>query len=126
MSDKLGFHEGERLVQRQAGVEDEARRLERIYRATIPPAAAEFLAEQRLAVAGSVDAAGQVWASLLAGPPGSFRAVDERTVRISARPLAADPLRETVMRGGWVGLLVLDPATRRRIRLNGVARLDAD
>jgi predicted pyridoxine 5'-phosphate oxidase superfamily flavin-nucleotide-binding protein len=122
MSEKLEFHEGERLVQRLAGVEDEARLVERIYRGSIPPAAAAFLAEQRLVVAASEDQRGRVWASLLAGPPGSFQATDERTVRISARPLEGDPLGEAVTRGGRVGLLALDPATRRRMRLNGVAR----
>src|SRR3954452_10862026 len=63
----MGFHSGERAVQRRAGVEEDARAVGRGIGRTLTPAIARFLARQRLAVAASLDDRGRVWASLLAG-----------------------------------------------------------
>jgi hypothetical protein len=120
------YHDGERLVQTRAGVLREAARLGPAVRDTIPPAAAAFLAGREMLVVGSVAPDGAVWASLLAGPPGFAAATDERTVRVDAAPRPADPLAAALAAGGGepipVGVLAIEFATRRRMRLNGLAR----
>ena len=72
-------------------------------------------------VAGSTGADGRVWASLLTGEPGFLRVLDERTLRIDARPGPGDPLEENLKPGVDVGLISIDLSTRWRVRLNGKA-----
>lgn len=113
------FHEGELEMQRRAGVADEAAAVGRIIGATIPPSAARFLRDQRLALAGTVDGGGRAWASVLSGPPGFLEAVDERLLRVAALPPADDPLRSNLAARPELALLAIDPPTRRRMRFNG-------
>jgi uncharacterized protein len=115
------FHEGERKVQSRAGVAGEARSLGRGISSAIPPGAGPFLATQRLAALAGIDNAGRVWASLVMGDPGFITAPDGGTLRLAARLAAADPLNEGLVEGRPLGILVLDPERRRRIRLNGRA-----
>jgi uncharacterized protein len=115
------FHAGERFVQRRAGVEDEAESVGRIVGDSLSPAAARFLLDQRLAVVASLDERGRPWASVLSGPAGFLRPIDERGLWIAAIPAADDPLAANLQRRPEVGLLVLDPQTRRRMRVNGRA-----
>jgi len=116
------YHRGEIEVQRRAGVRGTAERVGNSIHPTIPPAARRFLAEQPMVVVGSVGAGGRVWASLLTGEPGFLAALDERTVKIAAAPVPGDPLAESLeLSGAEVGLISVDLATRRRVRLNGQA-----
>lgn len=113
------FHSGEREVQRRAGVEEEAGTVGRIIGRTLTPAASRFLARQRLAVAASLDPGGRVWASLLTGPAGFLAPTDPAHLLITAEPIPGDPLRANLEARPELGLLVLDPWTRQRMRLNG-------
>ena len=113
------FHDGERAVQRRAGGAAEARSLGRGISSAIPPGAAPFLAAQRLAALAGIDARGCVWASLVMGDPGFITVPDPGTLRIAARLTAGDPLRGAIAQGTPIGVVVLDPERRRRIRLNG-------
>jgi len=67
-----------------------------------------------------------VWASVLSGAPGFVRAEDERTLRIDAQSPPGDPLDENLKVNDQVGVLVIEPATRQRMRLNGKAVKRAD
>ncbi len=121
-----GYHDGQRAVQRRAGGSGMAGRLERGIRAELPEGARAFLAEQRLLLAGTADPDGLVWCSVLAGPPGFLATPDDRTVAIAALPPAGDPLARTLAAGpAPAGLLAIEPQTRRRLRVNGTAELDA-
>jgi len=113
------FHEGERAVQARAGVEAESRRLGRGISREIPEGAAPFLEAQRLAVVAGVDGADRVWASLVTGAPGFITTPDPRTLRVAAALVDADPLRASLGVGAALGVLVLDPERRRRLRVNG-------
>lgn len=115
------FHEGERAVQRRAGVWAEARSLGRGIASTIVPGAAAFVESQRFAVLAGVDAGGRVWASLATGEPGFMTVPDVHTLRLAADLPDGDPLRDAVAGHGPLGVLVLDPERRRRIRVNGRA-----
>jgi uncharacterized protein len=119
------FHEGERAVQARAGVAAEARGLGRGISSAIPPGAEPFLEAQRLAVLAGVDVAGHVWASLVTGNPGFITAPSSRRLRLAAGLSDADPLADGLSNDRPLGLLVIDPERRRRLRVNGrVIRAD--
>lgn len=120
------YHEGELAVQERAGVREMAARVGRSIRPVIPPAAREFLLDQPMVIVATADARGCVWASLLWGAPGFARAEDERTLRIDAKPVSGDPLDDNLEVNDQIGVLVIEPATRRRMRLNGAAERRAD
>lgn len=113
------FHPGELELQRRAGVLEEARAVGRIVSDRLPPGSRRFLARQRLAVASSLETHGRVWASLLTGPAGFLQAPDDRLLRLAAEPTAGDPLAANLVARPELGLLVLDPRTRQRLRFNG-------
>lgn len=87
----------------------------------IPAGTQAFLSEQRMVMLAAIDGSHAPWASVLSGMPGFARAIDNRTVQIDAQPAEGDPLVEGLRPGAPVGLLAIDLATRRRVRLNGTA-----
>lgn len=113
------YHPGEIEVQRRAGVREAAEEVGAIVGGRIPPALVPILAGFRLVVAASIDERGRLWASLLTGPHGLLRAVDETRIRLEARPTPGDPLGTNLAGRPELGLLAFDPATRRRARFNG-------
>ena len=113
------FHAGEVELQRRAGSFDEARAIGRSIRAAVPAGAARFLARQRFAVVSSVDSEGRVWASPLAGPPGFIAVAGDQMLFLGAQPLPGDPLADDIAARPELGVLVLDPRTRQRMRFNG-------
>ncbi|GGM03510.1 pyridoxamine 5'-phosphate oxidase family protein [Dactylosporangium sucinum] len=115
-------HAGERAVRLRAGAAVEAREVG----AAVPAVAARFLGEQRLVVIGAADGDGAVWASPLTGPPGFVATDGERTIVVDRLPGAGDPLAGRFGAEHDIGLLAIDPATRRRMRANGRARRTAD
>jgi hypothetical protein len=119
------FHEGERAVQQRAGVAAIASRVGGSIHAAIPPRAQAFLPEQHFAVLASRDAQGHVWASIVHGAPGFLSAPSEKAIEIDAAPLAGDPLAANLVAGAPLGALVIDLATRRRMRVNGRVERDA-
>lgn len=115
------YHPGELAVQRRLGQSDIAARLSRMVRDEIPDAAAEFLADQPMVVLAAADDAGRIWTGLVTGPPGFVHVTDEQ-IAVDALPVTGDPLRE-VLTGQThrVGMIAVQPQTRRRMRVNGVA-----
>jgi predicted pyridoxine 5'-phosphate oxidase superfamily flavin-nucleotide-binding protein len=113
------YHDGEREMQRRAGTRQAAEAIGRGIGGELPRGADRFLARQRLAVAASLDADGRVWASPLTGPPGFIQPVDRRLLRLAARPVPGDPLAEDLEERPELGLVVLDPTSRQRMRFNG-------
>ena len=120
------YHQGELETQAKAGVSEMAEMVGRSIRDFIPPSAMVFLPTQRLSIVGSVAADSAVWASALVGEPGFLSAADRYTLRIAANIHSEDPLWRNVASHAAVGVLVLDPATRRRLRVNGTAEIIED
>jgi predicted pyridoxine 5'-phosphate oxidase superfamily flavin-nucleotide-binding protein len=113
------FHSGELELQTRAGVRETADRVAKGIHSVIPEAAGEFLEERRLVVLAATDARNRPWASLLTGPEGFARRLNDHTIRIDAVPVPDDPLAMNLTTGLLAGLLVPDFASRRRIRVNG-------
>lgn len=113
------YHPGELELQRRAGVREQAQAVGRIIGRRIPPAAARFLERQCFAVTSSLEARGRVWASVLTGPAGFIGAVDDQMLRLAVHPSPGNPLADNLAARPELGLLVLDPRTRQRMRFNG-------
>jgi hypothetical protein len=60
-----------------------------------------------------------VWASVLTGDAGFLRVIDYQSIRITAVPVAGDPLLENLAMPAHAALIIPDLAARRRLRLNG-------
>jgi predicted pyridoxine 5'-phosphate oxidase superfamily flavin-nucleotide-binding protein len=118
-------HRGEKAVQRRSGFPDRPWGSARVG-AAVPPVAAEFLRRQRLVVIGAADPDGAVWAAPLAGRPGFVEALDERTVAAQRSPTRGDPLAQVFDTEHDVGMIAIEPASKRRMRINGRARQVAD
>jgi predicted pyridoxine 5'-phosphate oxidase superfamily flavin-nucleotide-binding protein len=94
----------------------------RVIRDFMPDQHRQFFEQLPFLVIGSTDADGRPWASIATGAPGFVRSPDERTLRLTGMHIAQqDPLRANLREGAKLGLLGLEPHTRRRNRANGVA-----
>ena len=117
------FHDGERAVQRRVGVAERMAQVgPHVIRNFMSEQHRDFFAQLPFLVTGTVDVSGQPWASVLAAEPGFIASPDPLTLRIQAQPLVGDPLQTTLREGAFIGLLGLEPHTRRRNRLNGVVQ----
>ncbi|WP_341527610.1 pyridoxamine 5'-phosphate oxidase family protein [Nostoc sp. UHCC 0302] len=115
------FHTGEIAVQTQVGVKEEAQSLSSVISNIIKPSAEEFLSNQQFAIASTIDANGNIWASLLTGHRGFIRVLNEQSVQIETTLIATDPLNQNLQHHDYIGLLIIDLAQRKRLRLNGRA-----
>lgn len=122
MSKKLPvWHQGEIALQQQAGVAERMADVgQRVIRDHMPDQHRDFYAQLPFIVAGSVDAHGDAWATLLEGQPGFIFSPNATTLDIEARPHQGDPAAAGMQDGAPVGLLGIELHTRRRNRMNGV------
>lgn len=115
------FHQGERAVQARLGAQERMdQQGRRFIRDFMPEPHRQFFAQLPYVIAGTVDQAGQPWASILVGPPGFISAPDGQRLHVVARPLAGDPLAKTLADNIDIGFLGIELHTRRRNRVNGV------
>ncbi|WP_337995268.1 pyridoxamine 5'-phosphate oxidase family protein [Burkholderia sp. FERM BP-3421] len=123
----LPFHAGELAAQARAGVSEFAVAASRGIRTWMPEQHRAFYAQLPFILVGGLDPSGQPWATVRAGAPGFVAAPAEDTLVLSGGALRDDPLAGAWRVGAPVGLLGLQPQTRRRNRVNGVIRaLDGD
>ncbi|VTU13631.1 pyridoxamine 5'-phosphate oxidase, FMN-binding family [Variovorax sp. SRS16] len=119
--ERVPWHEGERALQNLAGVSERMAELgPRVLRDHMPEQHRLFFAQLPFLAAGSIDDRHQPWAGVLAAPPGFVHSPDPQHLRVDARPLAGDPLAAALVTGASIGLLGIEPHTRRRNRMNGV------
>ena len=117
------FHEGETAVQARAGVRAAAAKLgPRMVRRQLDGEFADFLRRQPFVIAASSTPSGQMWASMLTGPPGFAATSESGHVVVRADIAVNDPLADALDHGpAPIGLLVIEPVTRGRVRINGSA-----
>ena len=117
------YHEGELAIQRRAHESDLAERNGVVIKGAIIGGALPFMRQQPMAVMGSQDKEGRLWASLVFGEPGFLDpASDGRSVRIllsEADRQPADPLWKNIADNSQIGMLVIELGSRRRLRING-------
>jgi predicted pyridoxine 5'-phosphate oxidase superfamily flavin-nucleotide-binding protein len=122
-----GFHDGELAVQERAGVRAQAARLGPAMLAApdLTGGLAHFLADRDFAVLTARDGDGRLWTSPLFAAPG-FLDPHDGMLEVHAVPVDGDPLHHIDV-GQPVGMLAIEFATRRRVRVNGtVAAADAN
>jgi uncharacterized protein len=118
----VGFHAGELAVQQRAGAREEAARLSPMLDpAELRGGIVAFLADRTFAVITARDADRRLWSAPLTGPAGFLEAVTPTTLAIHARLQEGDPLHG-LPAGQQAGLVVVEFATRRRVRVNGTLR----
>lgn len=114
-----GFHEGELAVQHQAGVTQDAARLAGMLApAQLRGGVTRFLAGRTFAAITAHDADGALWTSPLTGPPGFLHAASPTALDVRTLPVEGDPLQHLPMNQP-AGLIVVEFAIRRRLRING-------
>lgn len=118
--DTQDFHEGEQLIRARAHLEAPALRMSRYFRPYMPEQHRELFERLPFMVLGALDVRGQPWATLLEGPPGFVSATDEQHLRLHAILPQVDPLSTSLRAGVPIGLLGIEPRTRRRNRANGI------
>jgi predicted pyridoxine 5'-phosphate oxidase superfamily flavin-nucleotide-binding protein len=118
-ADAIGFHSGELAVQRRAGVQAEAARLRPMMApGELRGGAPAFLAHASFAALTARDRDGRLWTSPLIGPPGFMTATT--ATRLSLRDVlpVGDPLHG-LPENQPVGIVVMEFAAKRRVRING-------
>ena len=125
------YHEGELLIQRRVGESSIAERNGVMIKDAIIGGALPFIRQQPLAVLGSLDKEGRLWASLVFGKPGFLDpAKDARSLRISLSAVERqpeDPFWRNIAGNSQIAMLVIELGSRRRLRINGrVAAISAD
>ncbi|WP_423595523.1 pyridoxamine 5'-phosphate oxidase family protein [Roseateles sp. MS654] len=117
------WHAGEQALQQRAGFLDRLAEVgPQVIRDHMPDQHRELFGKLPTMLLGALDASGQPWATMLAGPPGFVGTPDARTMTVAARLDGQDPALAALRArgpGAPVGLLGLEPHTRRRNRMNG-------
>ena len=120
------FHEGELEVQKRAGEEATAEANSPMIIDHLYPGALNFIRQQQMAVLSSRDAGGHLWASVVFGAKGFLEPKGLQTLQIAisaAQRDACDPLWRNLQTESHLGVLIIELANRRRLRINGEARL---
>lgn len=121
------WHPGEVALQSQMGV---AAQLARVGHAIFRPFMMEpqraFHARLPFIVIGAVDPDGLPWATIRAGRSGFLGSPAPSMLTIAARRDPGDPAESGMEAGAALGLLGIDLATQRRLRLNGRVERDGD
>ncbi|WP_206997977.1 2Fe-2S iron-sulfur cluster-binding protein [Trinickia mobilis] len=117
------WHAGELALQQRAGVVRQMDGLgRRNVRDHLIDQHREFYPLIPFVALGTVDAEGDVWATLLAGEPGFLQAPTPHALRVNAMRDPRDPACAGIYEGAAIALIGVELHTRRRNRLNGVVR----
>jgi uncharacterized protein len=114
------LHAGEIALQRRAGVADRIGDIaRRVIRDHMPDQHREFFALLPTVLLGAVDADGWPVATMLADDSGFMQSPDPDHLHLRAAADVDDPVLAALTPGAQVGVLGLQPHTRRRNRMNG-------
>lgn len=121
------FHEGELAVQRRMGVDHASRRMaDYVTQSTLQDPSHRFLTQRPLVAAAYTDLDGLLRLTLLWGPTGFIRILDDHKVRISPTGGVPTGLDDALEDGGRLGITALDVTRRRRAKLKGIAWSDGE
>ncbi|MBI3367600.1 MAG: pyridoxamine 5'-phosphate oxidase family protein [Burkholderiales bacterium] len=114
------WHAGEVALQTRAGVHERLSQVGRVVqRDQMPDQHRELFDKLPTLLVAALDATGQPWATMLAGAPGFVATPDAQHMRVSVEPDSVDPVLALLRPHAAVGVLGLEPHTRRRNRMNG-------
>lgn len=114
------FHPAELALQERFGHRQALEvRARRTVRGVLIEQHRHFYPQLPFILVGSVDATGQPWASMLAGHPGFVHSPDAQHLRFDVAPIDGDPIKAGLALGVPLGVLGIQPSTRRRNRISG-------
>lgn len=116
------YHKGEKLAQELANEQRQADFNGQAISNAIIDGALSFISEQEYVVASITDNDANVWVSVLSGDRGFMEAQDAKFIVIHCAKLDIDeqnPALKHVKKGNNIGLLIIELASRRRLRVNG-------
>lgn len=116
------FHPGELQVQQRANESNIAQRNGGVISDTILSGAIPFIAQQNMLVLSSLDQQGNIWTSVILGNPGFIHAPDPGSISLDKREILNcddDPLWRNIQNNPKIGILIIELASRRRLRVNG-------
>lgn len=121
------FHEGERAVQQLFGVRERMAEIgTHVIRDAMPDQHRDFFRELPFVVIAATDAEGAPWISALAGAPGFVDAPTAQRLTIAGRHDPDDPVLAALHVDAAIGVLGIQPHTRRRNRANGIVEALTD
>ncbi|HDR8180739.1 TPA: pyridoxamine 5'-phosphate oxidase family protein [Bacillus thuringiensis] len=113
------FHSGERAVHKMLGVQKIANTASTMIQPIMTKKFMTFLNGRNSFMISSMDEKGRVWSSFLAGKEGIIQAVECDLIKINVGINEDDPLFTNILHNKEVGIIVIDFASRIRIRING-------
>lgn len=114
------FHSGEKWWQSQFAMEQSMAKIgEKVIRSFMPDQHREFFSQLPFLLVGSIDDKLQPTASVITGYPGFISTATESVMRIKTDLIPNDPLIENLGLHSPVGILGIQPHTKRRNRMNG-------
>lgn len=118
------FHEGELDAQRRAGVLELGKRNSRAIADSILPGALRFIEQQSFVILGHKDEAGDLWTTVIIGEAGFIRPLSESVIELNDSGVDKNAVStlDRLPDGSRLGLLIIELATRRRLRVNGVLK----
>ncbi|MBA8880920.1 pyridoxamine 5'-phosphate oxidase family protein [Phyllobacterium myrsinacearum] len=122
------WHLGEVALQNAMGVADRMAEIgKKVIRTELIEQHRQFYPLLPMVVLGAIDPAGDVWATVRAGPPGFMTAPTSHSLHVHLPRDPSDPADAGLYDGAPLALLGIDLRTRRRNRLNGhIARSSND
>ena len=118
------WHAGEVALQQKVGSADQLEKLgASIIRPFMPDQHREFFTQLPFLVAGTVDEAGDAWATLLTGKPGFLQSPQDTVLEVTTAVDSADPAAGGIYSGASAAFLGIELHTRRRNRMNGTVQL---
>ncbi|WP_207514735.1 pyridoxamine 5'-phosphate oxidase family protein [Longitalea luteola] len=123
------YHEGELEAQQRAGERHMAERNGKAMANQIIPGAINFIERQAFFIISTRNNKGELFVSALSGEEGflkvtSFVTIEINTNLVNSNP--ADPFWSNIVEQAKTGLLFIEPATRRRFRVNGTIEQEND
>lgn len=119
------WHTGERLLQASIGADERLAEVgSRVVRDYMPDQHRDFFGMLPSIVIGAVGPDGRPWATVRGARPGFMHSPDPRQLDVALVRDADDPADAGMADGNAIGLLGIQPHTRRRNRMNGTIHRD--
>ena len=113
------FHEGEKSIHRNLGIDERVSMLgQHMIRDHMPEEHRLFFNQLDSMHIGLVDESGHPWATLRTGEPGFIQSPTNQTLTINSQPLRGEPDNLQLQPGAKISLVGLEFSTRRRNRVN--------
>lgn len=118
------FHSGEQEIQSRMGMRETMERFSKqVIADLIPEQHRDFYQQLPFVLLGHADPKGWPWATLLCNEPGFISSENNKKLTIQSNPVDGDPfsklLTQQQYEGTRIGLLGIEPSSRRRNRMAG-------